>query len=141
MGEGYVMVRLAGSLVLSALVLGWACGEPARAQQPAASSAAEIEFWQSVKDAKHPGELKAYLEKYPSGDFAPLADADGPAREVCKAGRSCASRHSGLERDADLGRATSAGHCPARAAASPGHGPLAGRDDARRHPRGPAEAL
>jgi len=35
--------------------------------------AAEIEFWQSVKNTKDSTELEAYLKSYPKGKFAPLA--------------------------------------------------------------------
>jgi uncharacterized caspase-like protein len=35
----------------------------------------EIEFWRSVKDSSKVDELQAYLEKYPNGTFAPLAQA------------------------------------------------------------------
>lgn len=38
-----------------------------------AQEAAEITFWNSVKDSKNPAELKAYLDKYPSGNFSSLA--------------------------------------------------------------------
>jgi hypothetical protein len=41
----------------------------ARAQD----SAAEITFWNSVKDSRNPSEISAYLDKYPNGTFAPLA--------------------------------------------------------------------
>ena len=34
---------------------------------------AEITFWNSVKDTANPEELKAYLEAFPDGTFAPLA--------------------------------------------------------------------
>ncbi len=34
---------------------------------------AEIEFWRSIRDSTNPAELKAYLDRYPNGDFAPLA--------------------------------------------------------------------
>lgn len=37
------------------------------------ADAAEIAFWNSVKDAKSAAELKAYLDKYPTGTFADLA--------------------------------------------------------------------
>ena len=37
------------------------------------ASAAEIEFWQSVKDSKNPAEMRAYLDKHPNGEFATLA--------------------------------------------------------------------
>ncbi|MBN9082602.1 MAG: hypothetical protein BGP04_00270 [Rhizobiales bacterium 62-17] len=36
-------------------------------------NAAEIAFWNSVKDSKNPAELRAYLQAFPSGVFAPLA--------------------------------------------------------------------
>lgn len=36
-------------------------------------SPAEIEFWNTVKDARNPAEFKAYLETYPNGAFAALA--------------------------------------------------------------------
>jgi len=45
-------------------------GTPLIAQTPAA---AEIEFWQSVKDTKDAAELDAYLKAYPNGRFADLA--------------------------------------------------------------------
>jgi uncharacterized caspase-like protein len=35
----------------------------------------EIEFWRSVKDSSKVEELQAYLAKYPTGIFAPLAQA------------------------------------------------------------------
>ena len=35
--------------------------------------AIEIAFWNSVKDTKKPAALKAYLQKYPQGQFASLA--------------------------------------------------------------------
>lgn len=38
-----------------------------------AADAAEIAFWESVRDSKDAGELRAYLERYPNGDFAVLA--------------------------------------------------------------------
>lgn len=38
-----------------------------------AQDAGEIEFWKSVQNSKNPAELKAYLESYPNGRFAPLA--------------------------------------------------------------------
>ena len=42
-------------------------------QSFAQSDMAEIEFWQSVKTSQDPAELKAYLDIYPQGKFAPLA--------------------------------------------------------------------
>ena len=43
---------------------------PAHAQS---EISAEISFWNSVKDSRNPAEISAYLEKFPSGTFAPLA--------------------------------------------------------------------
>jgi hypothetical protein len=37
------------------------------------SQAVELAFWETVKDAKEPGELQAYLTRYPTGAFAELA--------------------------------------------------------------------
>jgi len=46
-------------------------GTPAPA--PGESSAAELEFWQSVNDSNDPAELEAYLSAFPAGKFVPLA--------------------------------------------------------------------
>ena len=35
----------------------------------------ELAFWEAMKDSKDPAEFEAYLEQYPSGAFAVLADA------------------------------------------------------------------
>ena len=43
------------------------------APPPAAQNAAEIAFWNSIKDSKNPAELRAYLQAFPAGVFAPLA--------------------------------------------------------------------
>jgi uncharacterized caspase-like protein len=37
------------------------------------TGAAEIAFWESVKNSTNAGDYRAYLEKYPNGEFAPLA--------------------------------------------------------------------
>lgn len=37
------------------------------------TEAAEISFWESVRDSKEAVELEAYLKAYPNGTFAPLA--------------------------------------------------------------------
>jgi hypothetical protein len=61
-------------------------GEPADLPQPpqviraaptvvATSEAVEIGFWQSVEAGGTPAEYRAYLERYPDGAFAPLAEA------------------------------------------------------------------
>jgi formylglycine-generating enzyme required for sulfatase activity len=39
----------------------------------AAASAAEMIFWNSIKDSANPEDFKAYLKKYPNGEFADLA--------------------------------------------------------------------
>src|SRR5438105_11159349 len=54
------------ALVL-ALVLG-AGGDMAHAQ-----NAAEVAFWNRIRDSTNPSELKAYLEAYPNGAFADTA--------------------------------------------------------------------
>jgi formylglycine-generating enzyme required for sulfatase activity len=48
---------------------------PARQAEPEAAkpSAAEIAFWETIKDSKNPQEFKAYLKKYTNGEFADLA--------------------------------------------------------------------
>lgn len=38
-----------------------------------AADAAEIAFWESVRDSRDATELRAYLERYPNGDFVVLA--------------------------------------------------------------------
>ena len=43
------------------------------AQLASAADPAEISFWESVRDSRDAGELRAYLERYPNGDFAVLA--------------------------------------------------------------------
>ena len=53
-------------LCLIALLL--AAG-PALAQQ---ANPAEIAFWESVRDSRNPAELRAYLQQFPKGVFAPL---------------------------------------------------------------------
>ncbi len=39
------------------------------------SQAAEIAFWETIKDSTDPAEYKAYLQAFPEGIFAPLARA------------------------------------------------------------------
>jgi formylglycine-generating enzyme required for sulfatase activity len=48
---------------------------PVRQAEPEAvkPSAAEIAFWETIKDSKNPEEFRAYLKKYPNGEFADLA--------------------------------------------------------------------
>lgn len=48
---------------------------PSHSSAQAEYSANERTFWESVKDSKEPGELRAYLDKFPSGLFATLAQS------------------------------------------------------------------
>ncbi|HET8705917.1 MAG TPA: caspase family protein [Pseudomonadales bacterium] len=48
----------------------------------------ELEFWKSVRNSYDVGELKAYLEKYPNGQFTGLAQARIKSIEHSKAGGS-----------------------------------------------------
>jgi hypothetical protein len=41
--------------------------------EPSAETDAEVVFWESVRNSKDPADLRAYLEQYPNGKFAPLA--------------------------------------------------------------------
>jgi hypothetical protein len=66
-------VRLWGigvCLLALVLVLGAAPGGPAQAQ-----NAAEIAFWNRVRESTNASELRAYLEAYPNGAFADAARA------------------------------------------------------------------
>jgi hypothetical protein len=47
----------------------------ALAGRPQAQNAAEVVFWNRVRDSTNPDELKAYLEAYPNGAFAQTARA------------------------------------------------------------------
>ena len=38
------------------------------------NSAAEIAFWESIKNSTDPADFRAYLQKYPNGEFAELAN-------------------------------------------------------------------
>ncbi|MFZ4806268.1 MAG: caspase family protein [Hyphomicrobiaceae bacterium] len=42
---------------------------------PTLEQQAELAFWQSVKDSTSPAVVAAYIEKYPNGEFAPIARA------------------------------------------------------------------
>lgn len=65
--EGYK----ADGLVLA--VAGAAAAGGAARPDPAEPSAAEVSFWESVKDSKDHGDFDAYIRKYPEGAFVPLA--------------------------------------------------------------------
>lgn len=50
-------------------------GKPAEPEPTSRNSgAAEIAFWDSVKNSTNPEDFRAYLKKYPNGDFAELAN-------------------------------------------------------------------
>jgi hypothetical protein len=50
-----------------------AAPRPKPAFSAGSANAAEMSFWESVRDSKEPSELQAYLDAYPDGIFAPLA--------------------------------------------------------------------
>jgi tetratricopeptide (TPR) repeat protein len=74
---------------LSTLLAATFLGFPARGDQPAATPAqiaplqiapiqiaqgeSELDFWNSIKDSKKAEDYQAYLDKYPTGNFADLA--------------------------------------------------------------------
>jgi adenylate cyclase len=49
--------------------------EPSHVAAPAvdADTVVELTFWESVRDSDNPDMYEAYLEKYPDGEFVPLA--------------------------------------------------------------------
>lgn len=67
-----------------------AAAAPVSAAAASDAGAYELTYWNSVKDARNPAEIKAYLDKYPNGAFAELAqlkykelrDAAAAAREA-----------------------------------------------------------
>ncbi len=65
--------RLASASLGAAIWLCTVCWVSAQEAPRPPASAAEIEFWQSVKDSKNPAEVRAYLDKHPNGEFATLA--------------------------------------------------------------------
>ncbi len=60
------MTRLLAVLLLASASL-------AGAQSPDELLRAEMMFWESVRSSTDPADFRAYLEKYPNGNFAPLA--------------------------------------------------------------------
>ncbi len=52
---------------------GGATGTTPTQSQPGANPAADIAFWNTVKDSNNPDELQAYLDAYPDGRFRALA--------------------------------------------------------------------
>lgn len=84
------------------------------------ASAAEIEFWNTVKDARNPAEFKAYLETYPNGTFAALAKVRIRALEegaVAKKSADDAKAASVAKAAADASAAAAAASAAAKAAA------------------------
>ena len=50
-------------------------------------AAIELSFWESIKNSTNPDDFKAYLDKYPDGQFAALAKSRAqPARSAAPAG-------------------------------------------------------
>ncbi|WDZ78724.1 caspase family protein [Ensifer adhaerens] len=49
--------------------------QPAAAQEPATNQAAELAYWETIKDATDRDLFDAYLQQYPDGAFASLARA------------------------------------------------------------------
>ncbi|MDB5532962.1 MAG: hypothetical protein JWO28_1277 [Hyphomicrobiales bacterium] len=72
-------IALLSAMILAALAvpaLAQTSPAPAPATEAApvvVQNAAEIAFWNSVKDSKNPAELRAYLQSFPAGIFAQLA--------------------------------------------------------------------
>ena len=69
-GARAVRIGRIGGLLLAAGLLAGALAGAAQAQ-----NAAEVAFWNRVRDSTNSDELKAYLEAYPNGAFAPTARA------------------------------------------------------------------
>ena len=66
-------MRLCRTLVLF-LALGFGLGPLSLGDSTArAQNAAEVAFWNRVRDSTNPSELRAYLEAYPNGAFAETA--------------------------------------------------------------------
>ena len=62
---------LTGEVVLKPAV----DGKPAPAEAPATGEAAELAYWETIKDATDRDLFDAYLQQYPDGAFASLAKA------------------------------------------------------------------
>ena len=70
-----IVAAIASGMLLSLSARAPSFAQLATSPTPAPSQAsiAEVEFWQSVKNSKIAAEVKAYLDKYPDGEFAVLA--------------------------------------------------------------------
>ena len=64
MGNNRRRVRIGLALIARLALSGVASAQ----SRPA--GAAEAAFWERVKDAREPAEIKAYLEAYPTGAYA-----------------------------------------------------------------------
>ncbi|HKO08206.1 MAG TPA: TIR domain-containing protein [Alphaproteobacteria bacterium] len=62
------------------------------AVNPAADHQIEIAFWESIKDSKNAAELEAYLQKYPQGDFAAIAESRLAALKEAEAAKAAAAQ-------------------------------------------------
>ena len=52
----------------------------------------EVAFWESVRESDNPAAVRAYLEKYPAGEFKALAEiklADSTGARVEAEGAAC----------------------------------------------------
>lgn len=49
--------------------------KPPKPTGPTADQQIELSFWASVKDTQSPAVLQTYLDRYPNGEFAPIARA------------------------------------------------------------------
>jgi uncharacterized caspase-like protein len=83
----------AGEKQVAAVATAPAPAPPPVAAPAAASvepSAAEMAFWDSVKNSTEPGDYAAYLKKFPDGNFAELADSRQKSLEAKAATRTAA---------------------------------------------------
>lgn len=64
---------LTGSFYFSPPAATAAIVAPSPVAPPPSATDREALFWQSVRDSGNPGDFEAYLQRYPEGEFAPLA--------------------------------------------------------------------
>jgi hypothetical protein len=62
-----------GDFVFNATGRAAASGAPAAGPSADVTAQYELQFWKSVQDSNRADDIQAYLDKYPSGVFAPLA--------------------------------------------------------------------
>ena len=68
---------------------------PAKSPSDSAT-AAEMIFWNSIKDSTNPDDFKVYLKKYPNGEFAELAENRLKTLEAAKSSTNPNSTNSSL---------------------------------------------